>query len=32
MAIQPNPDRNKEYMYQMWGINELNYRLLDWKN
>jgi len=23
MAIQPNPDRNIEYMMQMWGTNHL---------
>ena len=23
MAMNPNPDRNKEYMYQMWGTNRL---------
>ena len=23
MAMNPNPDRNKEYMYQMWGTNHL---------
>ena len=23
MAMNPDPDRNKEYMYQMWGTNRL---------
>ena len=23
MATQPNPDRNQEYMYQMWGTDKL---------
>lgn len=23
MAIQPNPDRNQEYMYRMWGTTNL---------
>jgi hypothetical protein len=23
MATQPNPDRNNEYMMQMWGTNSL---------
>lgn len=23
MAINPNPDRNSEYMYQMWGTTHL---------
>lgn len=23
MAIQPNPDRNAEFMMQMWGTNSL---------
>jgi hypothetical protein len=23
MATQPNPDRNSEYMMQMWGTNSL---------
>ena len=23
MATSPNPDRDKEYMYKMWGTNKL---------
>jgi hypothetical protein len=23
MATQPNPDRNSDYMYQMWGTDKL---------
>lgn len=23
MATQPNPDRNQEFMYQMWGTTHL---------
>jgi hypothetical protein len=23
MAIQPNPDRNQDYMYKMWGTTHL---------
>lgn len=23
MAIHPNPDRNKDYMYKMWGTTDL---------
>lgn len=29
MATQPNPDRNSDYMMQMWGTNSL---ITDYKN
>jgi hypothetical protein len=33
MAINPNPDRNSDYMYKMWGTTKLvtDYDMLDGK-